>query len=57
MSEVYKTDIKRMHVDYMNQKGEVSFAEECKRLIDICDEVGTKGNKKHARRKSKARLK
>ena len=41
----------------MTEKGEVSFAEECKRLLDICDEIGTKGNKKHAKLEVKARLK
>ena len=41
----------------MTDKGEVSFAEECKRLLDLHDEIGTKGNKKHAKREAKARLK
>ena len=27
------------------KKGEGRFAEECKRLLDICDEIGTKGDK------------
>ena len=55
--EVDKIDIKRMRVDAMTKKGEVSFAEECKNPLDICDEVGTKGDNKHAKRKAKARLK
>ena len=48
---------KRMRVDAMTEKGEVSFAKECKLLLDICDEIGTKGDKKHAKREDKARLK
>ena len=31
---------KRMRVDAMIKKGEVSFAKECKRLLDICDDIG-----------------
>ena len=46
-----------MRVEAMTEKGEVSFAEECKRLLHICDEIGTKGDKKHAKREAKARLK
>ena len=57
MPEVDKIDSKRMRVDAMTEKGEVSFAEECKRLLDICDEIGTKGDKKHAKRETEARLK
>ena len=45
-----------MRVDAMAQKGEVSFDEECKRLMDICDEFGTKGDKKHAKHEYKVRL-
>ena len=52
-----KIDSKRMRVDAMNEKGEVRFFEECKRLMDLRDEIGTKGNKKHAKREAKARLK
>ena len=37
-----------MHVEAMTEKGEVSFAEECKRLLDLRDEIGNKGDKKHA---------
>ena len=48
---------KRMRVEAMTEKGEVSFAEECKRLLDLCDEIGTKGDKKHAKREAKSRLK
>ena len=55
--EVDKIDSKRMRVDAMTKKGEVSFAEECKRLLDLRDEIGTKGDKKHAKREAKARLK
>ena len=48
-----KIDSNRMRVGAMTEKGEVSFAEECKRLLDLRDEIGTKGNKKHAKRKAK----
>ena len=41
----------------MTEKGEVIFAEECKRFLDLCDEIGTKGNKKHAKREAKSCLK
>ena len=54
--EVDNTDSKRICVDAMNKKGELSFAEECKRLLDLSDEIGTKGDKKHAKRESKAWL-
>ena len=56
-TEKYKIDSNRMPVEAMTEKGEVSFAEECKRLLDLCDEIGTKGDKKHAKRESKAGLK
>ena len=46
-----------MRVEAMIKKGEVSFAKECKRLLDFRDEIGTKGDKKHAKREAKARLK
>ena len=54
--EKYNTDSKRMHVEAMTEKGEVRFAEECKRLLDLRDEIGTKGNKKHAKSEAKALL-
>ena len=41
----------------MTKKGEVSFSEECKRLLDICNDIGTKGNKKDEKREAKARWK
>ena len=41
----------------MKEKGEVSFIEECKGLLYLRDEIGTKGDKKHAKREAKARLK
>ena len=47
--EKYNIDSKRMRVESMTDKGEVSFAEECKRLLYLRDEIGTKGNKKHAK--------
>ena len=46
-----------MCVDAMTDKEEVSFAEECKRLMDLCDEIGTNDNKKHAKHEAKALLK
>ena len=46
-----------MRVEAMTEKGEVRFAEECKRLLDLRDEICTKGDKKHAKREAKARLK
>ena len=48
---------KHMHVEAMTEKGEVSFAKECKRLLDLRDEIGTKGDKKHEKLEAKARLK
>ena len=53
----YKIDSKRMCVEAMIEEGEVSFAKECKRLLDLCDGNGTKGDKKHAKREAKVRLK
>ena len=54
--EKYKRYSKRMRVDSMTEKGEVIFDEECKRLLDLCDEIGTKGDKKHVKREAKAGL-
>ena len=45
-----------MLVDAITKKGEIRFAEECKRLLDLCDEIGTKGDKKHAKHEAKSRL-
>ena len=56
MPEVDMIDSKHIHVDAMTEKGEVTFAKECKRLLDLCDEIGTKGDKKHAKRKAKSCL-
>ena len=47
--EKYKIDSKNMHVDAVIDKGDVSFAKECKRLLYLSDEIGTKGDKKHAK--------
>ena len=55
--EVDKIDSKRTHVDDMTQKVKVSFAEEHNRLLNLSDEVDTKGNKKHAKNCSKIALK
>ena len=52
-----KIDSKRMRVEAMTEKGEVSFTEECKRLLDLRDEIGTKGYKKHEKREAKVHLK
>ena len=41
----------------MTEKREISFAKECKRLLDLRDEIGTKGNNKHTQSEAKARLK
>ena len=55
--EVDEVDSERMRVDAMTKKGEVSFAKEGKSLVDLRDEVGTKGDKKHAKQETKASLK
>ena len=52
-----KIDSKRMCVEVMTEKEKVSFAKECKHLLDLRDEISTKGDKKHAEREAKARLK
>ena len=57
MPEVDKIDSNHMRVDAMTKKWGVSFSGECKRLLDLCDEIVTKGDKKHAKRKSKSGLK
>ena len=57
MPKVEHIDSKRIRIYAITDKGEVSFAEECKRLLDLRDEIGTKGDMKHAKRKAKARLK
>ena len=38
--EVYQIDNRRMRIDAMTEKGEVRFSEECKRLLDLCNETG-----------------
>ena len=50
--EVGKIDSKRMRADDMTEKGEVRFYKECKLLLDLCDDIGTKGDKKHAKMRS-----
>ena len=55
--EVDKIDSKRMRVDAMTEKGEVSFSKECKLLLDLHNEIGTKGDKCHAKREAKSCLK
>ena len=54
--EKEKIDNKRMLVEAMTEKGEVSFDKECKRLLDLRNEIGTKADKKHAKHEAKARL-
>jgi len=55
--EVHDSSSKQMRVNAMTEEGEVSFADECKRLLLRRDEVGTRGDKKHAKRESRAKLK
>ena len=55
--EKYKIYSKHMRVEAITEKWEVSFAQECKRLLHLCDGIGTKGDKKHAKLEAKARLK
>ena len=55
--EVDKIDSECMNVDAMTKKEEVIFVEECKRLLDICDEIGTNSDKIHAKHKAPAHLK
>ena len=50
MTEVENIDSKCMRVDAMTEKGEVSSFEECKSLLDTCDEIVTRGDKKHTKR-------
>ena len=52
-----KIDSKRMRVESMTEKGWVSFDKECKRLMHLRDEIGTKGDKKNVKREFKARSK
>ena len=46
-----------MSVEAMTEKGKVIFSKECKRLLDLCHEIGTNGDKKHEKREAKALLK
>ena len=55
--EVDNIDSKFMRVDAMTEKGEVIFSEDCKRLLVLRNEIGTKGDKKHVKREAKARFK
>ena len=50
--EVDKIYSRHICVDDMTEKGEVRFYEECRRLLDIHDEIGTKADKKHVKRKA-----
>ena len=52
-----KIDSNCMRVEAMTEKGEVSFAKEFKRSLDLCGEIVTTGDKKHAKREAKACLK
>ena len=49
-------DSNRVRAEAMTEKGEVSFAEECKRLLDLFGVIGNKGDKKHVKCEAKARL-
>ena len=40
-----KIDSKSMRVYAMTEKGEVTFSKVCKCLLDLFDEIGTKGDK------------
>ena len=46
-------NINRMRADSMTETKEVSFSEEGKPLMDLCDEIGTKGDKKHTKCEAK----
>ena len=54
--EVDNIHSKCMRVDTMTKIWEISFSEECKRLLDLCDEISNKGYKKYAKQEAKARL-
>ena len=54
--EVVNIDSKCMRVDAMSNMVEVIFSEECKCLLYHRDKIGTKVDKKHAKRKAKARF-
>ena len=54
--EVEKVDSKCMRVDAMTKKGEVILYEECKHLLDLRDEIGTKCDSKYAKREAKSGL-
>ena len=43
-TEVDNIYSKRMRVNFMTKKGEVRFFEECNCLLDLRDEIGTKGD-------------
>ena len=51
--EVDNIGSKHMCVDAMTKKGEVRFSKECKRLLDLCNDIGTKGDKKHTKCEAK----
>ena len=48
--ELHKIEIKCVRVDAMTDKGE------CKPLLDLCDEVGTKVDEKHVKCEAKSHL-
>ena len=41
----------------MTKKGELRFAKKCKRLLYLRDETGTKGDKKHEKKRGLSTLK
>ena len=46
-----------MCFDAITKKVEVIFSKECKHLLYLCDEIGTKVDNKHVKLEAKARLK
>ena len=55
--KVKMIDSQSIFVDAVTEKGEVSFAEYFKRLLDLLDEVVTKDNKRHSKHELKSGLK
>ena len=46
-----------MSINAMTDMGDISYSKECKRLLDLYDEIGTNSDKKHVKRKAKSFLK
>ena len=45
-----------MRVDATTKKEEVSLTKECKHLIDLCEEIVTKGDRKETKREAVTHL-